>query len=688
MIKKYFRKDKINLSVQQKEAFEMVQTFSHHNNNDDLDKNVDELENILIVTGEAGSGKTELIKYIVDNITGFEDIYVSALSGRAAAVLRAKGVTDAKTMASLLYGRPTLQWERRSLNREKKTKSRLEGSKNSLYIFDESSMIPDYYDERGNWSQKDKESELETIEKFILKNNYTIFIGDIYQLGPPINIRPFKYQNSSALNPYYFEDKGLKVKSINLDLTFRQEKNSQLLYLARGLISENKFIKPYLDKSVQRLNNESECVDKFVECFSEDTNSIKILSFKNEDVNRWNTEIRNKLHSLNLQVSGQTEYEINQLEIKNKLNEMVKLDEILMITKNNRFYTSELLNGDNVKVTKIYQRIIEGPKLDLKIDFWDGNNKETKVLKNVQLHFQDVQLLKVDANAYESEFIDARIIIETLDTQKLTNSLHRSQRENIIDSYLREDVSIRKKEQIDAIVGDASIYDKEEKLAQIYESDIFMNSLWISYGYAITTHKAQGGEWENIIVDFANSYSNSINWAYTSITRASKSVFLYEYPEKEDASKPLNYKNPILRIFESLNNLITESNTLNRSQEREPSTSELENEIASLKKQLEDLKSQSKRSSKKGKQYNGQVDENGYINDSLVEKLKSYRTELARTEGNSPFIIFNNKTLNSIVYFLPKDLNELSQITGMTERRIERYGDGIIKIINNQKELK
>ena len=38
-------------------------------------------------------------------------------------------------------------------------------------------MIPDYYDERGNWSQKDKESELETIEKFILKNNYTIFIG-------------------------------------------------------------------------------------------------------------------------------------------------------------------------------------------------------------------------------------------------------------------------------------------------------------------------------------------------------------------------------------------------------------------------------------------------------------------------------------------------------------------------------
>ena len=124
MIKKYFRKDKINLSVQQKEAFEMVQTFSHQNNNDDSDKNVDELENILIVTGEAGSGKTELIKYIVDNITGFEDIYVSALSGRAAAVLRAKGVTDAKTMASLLYGRPTLQWERRNLNREKKTKRR------------------------------------------------------------------------------------------------------------------------------------------------------------------------------------------------------------------------------------------------------------------------------------------------------------------------------------------------------------------------------------------------------------------------------------------------------------------------------------------------------------------------------------------------------------------------------------
>ena len=682
MVSKYFKKNKISLSDQQRKAFEIVQKFADdgfQNVNDNLEL----LPKVLIITGEAGSGKTELIKYIYDNVSGFEEVYVSALSGRAASVLRAKGVESAKTMASLLYGKPSLQWERRNLNKEKKTKSKLQSTKESLYIFDEASMIPDFYDERSNWTQKDGESELETIENSILNNNHIVFIGDIFQLGPPINKRPYNYQSSSALNPYYFEDKGLEVFNINLDLTFRQEQSSQLLYLARALISENEFIKPYIDKSVQRLQNDNECIDKFIECFKKDINSIKLLSFKNEDVYKWNNEIRNRLHNLNFKITGQSEYEINQLEIRNKVNEMIKLDEVLMITKNNRYYSSELLNGDNIKVTKIYHRIIEGPKLDLKLNIWDKNgNKETKILKNYQLHFQDVELLKLDASSYELQKIDARIIVETLDTQKLTNSQHRSQRENIIDSYLREDVAQRKKEEIDAIIRDSSIYDKEEQLASIYESDPFMNSLWISYGYAITTHKAQGGEWENIIVDFANQFSSSVNWAYTSITRASRRVFLFEYPEKENALKPLNYQNPILKIFKRLSNLISDSSAPFKNAKEENTIADLENEILRLKKQLENSKNKSSPKVKSSNKYSGEVGENGYIDDARVEKLRAYRLDMARIEGVSAFIVFTNKELNSILHLNPKNLEELKNIHGFSSRKITKYGEGIIRIIN------
>ena len=682
MVSKYFKKNKVNLSDQQREAFEIVQKFAN-DGIQNVDDKLELLPKVLIITGEAGSGKTELIKYIYENVDGFEEIYVSALSGRAASVLRAKGVENAKTMASLLYGKPSLQWERRNLNREKKTKSKLESTEDSLYIFDEASMIPDFYDERSNWTQKDGESELETIENVILNNNHVVFIGDIFQLGPPINKRPYNYQSSSALNPYYFEGKGLKVFSINLDLTFRQEKNSQLLYLARALISENEFIKPYIDKSVQRLKDENDCIDKFIECFKKDINSVKILSFKNEDVYKWNNEIRNRLHNLNFKITGQSEYEVNQLEIKNKVAEMIKLDEILMITKNNRYYSSELLNGDNVKVTKIYQRIIEGPKLDLKINLWDENgNKETKILKNFQLHFQDIELIKLDASSYELQKLDARIIIETLDTQKLTHSLHRSQRENIIDSYLREDVAQRKKTEIDAIIQDSSIYDKEEQLASIYESDPFMNSLWISYGYAITTHKAQGGEWENIIVDFGNQFSSSVNWAYTSITRASKRVFLFEYPEKENSLKPLNYQNPILKIFKRLGNLISESAQPFKTAKEENTIADLEKEILRLKKQIENSKNKTSSRAKNLNKYSGEVDENGYIDDDRVEKLRAFRLEMARIDGISAFIVFTNKELNSILHFNPKNLEELENIHGFSSRKIAKYGDGILNIIN------
>ena len=106
-----FKRQKIQLSEQQNEAVNFIKNFG----NSEYD--------ILIITGEAGSGKTETIKQIFSTNSNFENKYVAALSGRAAAVLRNKGIAEATTIASLLYGKPNFSWEKRNLNREQKTKS-------------------------------------------------------------------------------------------------------------------------------------------------------------------------------------------------------------------------------------------------------------------------------------------------------------------------------------------------------------------------------------------------------------------------------------------------------------------------------------------------------------------------------------------------------------------------------------
>ena len=74
----------------------------------------------------------------------------------------------------------------------------------------------------------------------------------------------------------------------------------------------------------------------------------------------------------------------------------------------------------------------------------------------------------------------------------------------------------------------------------------------------MTTHKAQGGEWEKIIADFESGLSHKDNrWAYTSITRAKETIFVYKYPVSESSTRPLNYVSPFKGFMDSLKNIFS-----------------------------------------------------------------------------------------------------------------------------------
>lgn len=82
---------------------------------------------------------------------------------------------------------------------------------------------------------------------------------------------------------------------------------------------------------------------------------------------------------------------------------------------------------------------------------------------------------------------------------------------------------------------------KTKSFSDTLRADRYFNALRVKYGYAVTCHKAQGGEWEAAIVNMDISLGKQsvsfIRWFYTAITRASKSLYLFNYSKESLFSK-------------------------------------------------------------------------------------------------------------------------------------------------------
>lgn len=73
------------------------------------------------------------------------------------------------------------------------------------------------------------------------------------------------------------------------------------------------------------------------------------------------------------------------------------------------------------------------------------------------------------------------------------------------------------------------------KSAEAMRKDPYINALQIKYGYAVTGHKAQGGQWRNVIVAFEPMYKGMsmhdyLRWSYTAITRAEDKLYVLGFP--------------------------------------------------------------------------------------------------------------------------------------------------------------
>lgn len=493
-----------------KEAFSKYTLTSGQNSLiDELEKFLSDQTPCFLLKGYAGTGKTFLMEGLTDFLLQSKrNFVIAAPTGRAAKVISQKTKHKACTIHKTIYSSKELK--------EFKTKDedgtetfkfyfeirKNEDPTNTVYIIDESSMISNVYSE-GEFFRFGSGFLLKDLIKHINfdNNDYNkkiIFIGDNAQL-PPVNMN-----FSPALNGKYLQENcGLVSNEFELTEVVRQKADSGILHNAtkiRKSLKENIFNQLDIETDFKDINKTKyeELLPKYLQACNNiiDEETI-IVAYSNSAVKGYNDFVRNHFFP-------------NQKTI-------TVGDKVILLSNNYNYPQMELLNGDIGFVVEV-SPTTESRTIPLK----RKNSKNVVEEINVPLTFRNVTITFTDGD-FKKHDIECKII------------------ENLLYSHHRDLSS----DELKALYIDFKIRNKNLKsgtqpFKDALRSDKYFNALRIKFGYAITCHKAQGGEWTNTFLNCKTSmgYFNSsyFRWLYTGITRAKENLFTLDEPHFSIAS--------------------------------------------------------------------------------------------------------------------------------------------------------
>ena len=422
--------------------------------------------NIFLLKGYAGTGKTTLMRTLVENLHHNKMSFcLLAPTGRAAKVLSKYTEKKTSTIHKKIY------YSKVDKSGNFKFTLKTNKIKNSVFIIDEASMISDFSSSNDLFK---KNSFLKDIIDFIdfKTNSKLIFIGDTAQL-PPVNQTISPALNSDFLKNSY----NLKINEYEIIDVVRQTEESGILYNATEI--RNCIINNELNFKFKKFNDIISLLDGFEiqesieKSFNEmgRDNSIIIVR-SNKRANQYNQQIRKTILSHDHKVCT---------------------GDLLMITKNNYFWTSSgseipfLANGDIVEILKIH-----------------------RIRELYGFEFAEVKIKMVDY--INQPPFDTIIILNTLNSDLPSLSYDQS-------SLLYQEV------QKDYL----NIKSKYKRFLKTKENPFF-NALHVKFSYAITCHKAQGGQWPVVFIEkpYLKDGPNIeyMRWLYTAITRAETKLFL------------------------------------------------------------------------------------------------------------------------------------------------------------------
>jgi exodeoxyribonuclease-5 len=424
------------------------------------------------MTGYAGTGKTSVISSIVKTLDML----------RIRSVLLAPTGRAAKVLASY-SGRQAFTIHKK-IYRQKSSKDGVGNfsldrnlHKDTFFIVDEASMVSN---SSGDSSLFGSGRLLDDLIEFVYSGAECklILVGDTAQLPPVGSIL------SPALDPASLGGYGFGLISCELRQVVRQSETSGVLMNAtrvRLQVAETNLVHPSIDcinyKDTIRITGE-ELIDEISSAYGTcGMEGTIIVVNSNKQANRYNQGIRNRIFFREEEISP---------------------GDMVMVVKNNYFIIDEdedgagfIANGDIAEVKKI-----------------------RKYEERYGFHFADMVLKFPDYNLE----IESKVMMDVLhlDTPALPSEKNKELYQSILADYLN--IKNRRK-QFEAV-----------------KNNPYFNALQIKFAYAVTCHKAQGGQWERVFIDQGMFNRNEITidylrWFYTALTRSTDRVYLVNFGE-------------------------------------------------------------------------------------------------------------------------------------------------------------
>jgi exodeoxyribonuclease-5 len=312
--------------------------------------------------------------------------------------------------------------------------------------------------------------------------NY-VFSGEgcsLMLVGDPGQLPPVGQTDSPALRKDFLAHhySAIRVFEHTLTEVVRQAAHSQITTNATFLRSIQVPQPPYFSKvgkDVLRING-SELLDALEVARSEGDESFVMLTISNKRAGQWNHEIRNRLF----------QYE-----------ESLVRGEWLMVVKNNYFWAADsemglIANGELMNIVRIVR----------------------------EEHLYGFDFIHVAATFFSEPSKERNVICfkETLSAD--APNLSRDRLRTLFFEIEKDYPGERNK----------------RKRYQLILKNPYFNALQIKYAYCITAHKAQGGQWETVFVDYGFIPENMekkeyIRWLYTCVTRSKTSLYLLNFPD-------------------------------------------------------------------------------------------------------------------------------------------------------------
>lgn len=436
---------------------------------------------VFLLKGYAGTGKTAIISALVRALAGHRRrVVLMAPTGRAAKVFSNTSGFPACTIHKKIYRQKSIV-DMGSFQLDRNM------HEHTLFLVDEASMISN---EGLSGSGFGTGRLLDDLISYVFSgvDCRLLMLGDQAQL-PPVGER-----ESPGLSAQMLASYGLTVSEFCLENVMRQMQESGILHnatalrdYARGLGDAGGFIFK-LDgfKDVIKISG-NDLIEALNGCYSRDgIDETMVLCRSNKRANVYNNGIRNT--------------------ILDREDELCRGDSV-MIVKNNYYWTEKLLAD-------------EGADSYMNLPSFIANG-DIAVIRRVRrqrelygFRFEDAVLSFPD---YDDLEMEVTLLLDTLHSE--SPSLTREESDRLFNSVM-EDY--------------ADVTDRKEKMKQLRDNPHF-NALQIKYAYAVTCHKAQGGQWKNIFIDQGfvpedGRDEEYYRWLYTALTRATQTVYLVNWP--------------------------------------------------------------------------------------------------------------------------------------------------------------